>query len=279
MTEKNYTISFQNVICIGFNYPGKYKIICINNKPTNYLVNENGFIISLNYKRTYKSHVLTEYIKPNGYHTVTLHVDKKEYKLYVHRLVAGAFLNKNNNQTQVNHINTSNKRNKYDNSVKNLEWVTANENVQHAKNNGLIPSGTEHYNYKYDDKTVRRICELLIENKLTMHQIADKTNVDYKFVVNIKNGKIRTNISQAYNISDYNVIESKNKGDNYNNRNHYLSFTLDKLDEIGQLFQDGNKNNRQISKITGVHYDTICKLRKRRIKNNEINRIMNKYSW
>lgn len=53
----------------------------------------------------------------------------------VHRRVAMAFIpNKNKERKWVNHING----NKWDCHVKNLEWVTPSENVQHAVDTGLI---------------------------------------------------------------------------------------------------------------------------------------------
>lgn len=80
-----------------------------------------------------------EYIRPPrvdkyGYPVITLCVDSKPKKFTIHRLVSIAFIPNPDNKPQVNHIDA----NKFNNSVDNLEWVTALENHQHAQKMGLF---------------------------------------------------------------------------------------------------------------------------------------------
>lgn len=63
-------------------------------------------------------------VKKNGYYGVTLVKDKKLYYFSVHRLVADAFIENNDNKPCVDHING----NRLDNSVENLRWCTYKEN-------------------------------------------------------------------------------------------------------------------------------------------------------
>lgn len=63
-------------------------------------------------------------IKANGYYGVTLVKDKKFFYFSVHRLVAEAFIENNDNKPCVDHING----NRLDNSVENLRWCTYKEN-------------------------------------------------------------------------------------------------------------------------------------------------------
>ena len=108
------------------------KQIIIDNISTSYFITEDGKCYNSktgkylkgqeNYKNHYFSYVLT---LPDG--------SKK--RRYAHRLVAEAYLPKpqDKNKNQINHID----RNKLNNYVDNLEWVTPKENSEHAMKNQL----------------------------------------------------------------------------------------------------------------------------------------------
>lgn len=68
-----------------------------------------------------------------GYKIVCLFIDGKRYYLTVHYLVALFFIGDRPKDYQVNHKDG----NKLNNSVNNLEYVTARENTRHAYDNGL----------------------------------------------------------------------------------------------------------------------------------------------
>lgn len=69
-----------------------------------------------------------------GYLHIVLYKNKKRYDYRIHRLVAMTFLDNPENKEQVNHIDG----NKINNYLSNLEWVTPEENIQHAKDNHLF---------------------------------------------------------------------------------------------------------------------------------------------
>lgn len=72
--------------------------------------------------------ILKPQIKPNGYSDVDLNMkDIRKCGMYIHRLVALAFIPNPYNKPNVNHKDL----NKQNNTVDNLEWVTQKENVQH----------------------------------------------------------------------------------------------------------------------------------------------------
>lgn len=73
------------------------------------------------------------YMKPAKRHVNTkyqsyLYIDIHHKHFYVHRLVAEAFLPNPDNLPQVNHKNL----NRQDNTLQNLEWCSASQNMMHA---------------------------------------------------------------------------------------------------------------------------------------------------
>lgn len=84
---------------------------------------------------------------------------KKNYKL--HRIVAIAFINNDENKPQVNHIDG----NKSNNKVDNLEWVTNLENNQHAwktklRTNDILKHKTN------NDKRITKIKQYTLDGVL-----------------------------------------------------------------------------------------------------------------
>lgn len=101
-------------------------------KPVNgyeelYEVSSLGRVISRNYRRTGNRQELGQWISAYGYKIVHLTNGGKTRTVGVHRLVARAFIPNPNNKKEVNHKDG----NKENNVVKNLEWVSRNENQRH----------------------------------------------------------------------------------------------------------------------------------------------------
>ena len=71
--------------------------------------------------------------KISQYKGVALSKEGKVKNYTIHRLVAQAFIDNPKNKKEVNHIDG----NKDNNMVNNLEWVTRQENQQHAYDTGL----------------------------------------------------------------------------------------------------------------------------------------------
>jgi hypothetical protein len=98
----------------------------------NYYITDDGRVF-----RQIKAHV-----DRKGYPYFNLHTGDGGYKgRSIHRLIALTFIPNPDNKPEVNHINAD----KSDFSIENLEWVTRQENMQHAFKLGLLqPPGTRH---------------------------------------------------------------------------------------------------------------------------------------
>ena len=82
-----------------------------------------------NSKKLMKSKVLKPVKNDRGYLMVVLSKNAKKRKIFVHRLVAEAFIPNPSNYPQVNHIKEMEKDN---NNVINLEWCTCSYNCKYG---------------------------------------------------------------------------------------------------------------------------------------------------
>lgn len=95
----------------------------------NYTINEQGIVKNI---KTGK----LKTIRPNaqvGYLQVNLWKNNHGHELYIHRLIAKAFIPNPLNLPEVNHIDG----NRQNNSLNNLEWVDSQGNKIHAVRTGL----------------------------------------------------------------------------------------------------------------------------------------------
>lgn len=115
-----------------------------------YAATENGFIWS-HLSRKF----LAQSISKHGYKKCGLYKDGKYKSFSVHRLIACTFIENPLGKPQVNHIDGV----KTNNHMKNLEWVTDEENHAHAVKTGLMntPRGMSIGISKLIDEDIRDI--------------------------------------------------------------------------------------------------------------------------
>lgn len=140
-----------------------------------YQVSIYGKVRSLSYRNTGKIVELNQ-SNCHGYKMVTLRSVSGECKKHlVHRLVAFAFVNNENNKPEVNHKD----RDTFNNLFSNLEWVTRQENItydgavkrradscskpvaQYDKYGGLIKkykSSTEASKFGFCQRSISKCC-------------------------------------------------------------------------------------------------------------------------
>ena len=143
-------------------------------------------------------------VDKDGYFMASIHIDGLGYKkIRVHRFELMSFqFTDNFKNLQVNHKNG----NKQDLELSNLEWITPIGNTRHGWDTGLNNNiGTNNGTGKYDDATIRRLCELIDEGKsnaeiCTLFGISEvpERKVFSALISGIKSGKTHRNISTDY---------------------------------------------------------------------------------
>lgn len=91
---------------------------------------------SLHGKRKWRQRVLKQKFSEDSGSRVDLWLNKVPTAFLVHRLVAEAFIPKEEGKEFINHIDG----NRLNNKEENLEWVTYQENSEHAFKHGLMPT-------------------------------------------------------------------------------------------------------------------------------------------
>ena len=127
---------------------------------SNYQISNFGNVKSLKFN---KEKLLKTNLNTYGYPKISLKKDNKNITISVHILVAKAFIPNIYNKKSVNHKN----KNKQDNNVENLEWVTPFENTRHAlgfditiKNNVIL---------KPDDQRIYNVLIPIIKNLVLLN--------------------------------------------------------------------------------------------------------------
>lgn len=123
-------------------------------------------------------------ITPFGYLRLCLYNHGKTESRFLHRLILQAFMECPDGKTMVNHING----NKLDNMLKNLEWVTASENVRHAYKLGLVDKRGEKNGH----------------NKLTVQDVE-------KIRGELKSGESQVKIARKFGITPGTIWKIKTK--------------------------------------------------------------------
>lgn len=143
-------------------------------KDTQYYITQNGDVIrdNLTLKKSFNN---------IGYERIVLNVNGKKVHKLIHRMVAETYLPNPNNLSEVDHID----RDKSNNNVFNLEWVTTEENKNRALRSGSIRKGESHGKSKLTKIDV----EYIRNNYIPRHKEYGIRGLGRKF--NVAAGTIR----------------------------------------------------------------------------------------
>ena len=140
---------------------------------SDYVITKQGEVIKKRNGRKVKP-------QPNGKGYLRVSIGGKLQ--FVHRLVAELYIPNPDNKMQVNHKDG----NKLNNSVDNLEWVTNQENRNHAVDNLLHRQGE---NCSWAKLTQKDVEFIRSDKVMTQKQLAEKFNVSVYTIRAVKQGK------------------------------------------------------------------------------------------
>ena len=206
-----------------------------------YRVSENGQVINTKTGKTISAHICHK-----GYFRTNVISCGKNKLMYVHRLVALAFIGEPENEfMQVNHKDG----NKQNNHFSNLEWVTPKENVQHfyEELDGIKtrPRGFGNVaNALFTDDEIRRI-RGMSNAGISATKIAEEfdNRATPSTIQYISIGKNYAHVDGVIDFTSTNVIKNNHK----RGKNHHNSVYSD--DEIRSI---------RSLRASGVSYQKIA---------------------
>lgn len=154
-------------------------------------ITEDGEIYSNKSKKFLKT-----FINKKSYEVFATRLNGRESNcilLRVHRLVAETYIDNPENKPQVNHKDGVKNNNHYS----NLEWSTAQENINHAIETGLWKPlyGFDNPNSKIKEEDLQEIIKLI--GVKSYRQIAKLYNVTHGTISRCARSRIRTDMHKG----------------------------------------------------------------------------------
>lgn len=230
---------------------------------SNYCITKDGRVFSKNVNK-----FITQQMSHNGYLCVSMIGDDGvRYRKKLHRILMQTFKPLDNYDGMfVNHIDC----NKTNNNLSNLEWVTSSQNMQHARDSGLLnkrfsfeytkfPDESEQpYNPETDEmigvrqmneEDVHNICQL-IQDGYRVCDIVKMVGVSKSVIQKLKFNKIVRfkHISSQYSLDLHNKSEMT---------------SIEKVIEICERLPTCN-NIASLSRELGVHEKVISNIKARK---------------
>lgn len=152
---------------------------------SNYIVSDHGDVIRARGKRARPTCNLRPILNSAGYLTVLICEGGEQKKMFIHRLVALAFLGEPpSSKHQIAH-NDGNRKN---NHVSNLRWATAKENMSDTLNHGTHSRGSRCGTAKLTENDVFNIRQMLVMGR-SQDEIAREYGMSQQAISNIATGK------------------------------------------------------------------------------------------
>lgn len=198
-------------------------------------VHRNGDIYR-NTKHGKKKCTIYKTSKNKKYRAVSAMKDGKQKNFYVHRLVAQAFIPNPKNKPQINHIDGD----PSNNSIENLEWVTAKENVVHAYNTGLARTlETSNKCVSCENKTMNKdnVCSNCKNN---IKKIGRKLTRDKELVNSLENIEV-----SILTKNEKTAVEYRRKAMTYKEIGQLMGVTRQRIEQLIKTALSKSENFRK----------------------------------
>ena len=155
----------------------------------NYAISDQGRLVS--FTESIQEGNLLKGTLMGGYPTLKLKSDGRNMTLFIHRLVAEAFLaRKSANSSFVIHLDYD----KENNAVKNLKWSSKEDMEKHQQKSPAVlayRSVNRKKGHKLTESTVKKIKQMISDKKRrqTMKEIADHFDISEMQLYRIKSGE------------------------------------------------------------------------------------------
>lgn len=164
---------------------------------------ERDIICKNGRKQHRKERILKGSLDMRGYLQVSLGNTKGERKfLWIHRLIAEAFIPNPENKPQVNHKDEV----KTNNCVENLEWMTAKENINYGTHNERVA--------KAQSKPVAQYTKTgeLIEVYPSTHEAGRQLDIKHGPIGNVARGEQKTAYGYIWKyVENDKILEDKHE--------------------------------------------------------------------
>ncbi len=239
-----------------YNLPKGFKRIDNSND----IVNEDGVVLRFNRKP------IPYHFVPKGYiYTSIFRKDtKNRVPKSVHRIVAETFIPNPENKPQVNHVDCD----KTNNKKSNLEWNTQEENMKHAKDNGLrdtpamqeVGKGEKNSQAIINKNDVREIREIYSRESYKVKEyLAKLFNIDITLLEDVLVFKNKIKVPKKF------IEEKRRNSRSLTYFSYQKRFCRDEESYIrGYFIKVKNKLTKNLSKKFNVSTNTILDIVKRR---------------
>ena len=135
-----------------------------------------------------KEKILAPFLDKDGYQTVSLYLNGKDKTIFVHRLVAEAFIPNPENKSQINHKNEV----KNNNVVENLEWCTASYNINYGTRTERSVQNRRSYKLGNHPRAKVVFCVELNKKFDCITSAQEELGIDQSAIVKVCKGRQKT---------------------------------------------------------------------------------------